>query len=249
MAVKAVEGLVRKCVANHDEIKLGSVHLENRKAGLTVIIGCQTAADISIPLAVNALQRQLREYIMESTGVEIHDIQVEVDDAQAELAGGTYRLHEAVIDPEAHSKTAGNAVPDTVKAPEAETEVPDEGAGQQDDMNGEQIPPVEETASEAAEEQTADPDQDKVTGEAGAEAPTAVPDEETAGAEAAGQDDKSAEEAAPQTAPVTDPLAPQETEDIPPVQEQPEKPLLHEIPEGEDIEPKKNWLGNLFSRK
>ena len=107
VSVKAIEGLVRKCVANHEEISLNSVRLENSRGGLTVIMECRTAADISIPLAVDALQKQLREYIMESTGVDIRQIQVQVDDAQAELSGGAYRLHDAVIDPESHERPEG----------------------------------------------------------------------------------------------------------------------------------------------
>lgn len=116
VSVKAIEGLVRKHVGVHNEMILRSVEMINRRDGLSVAIVVGTAENISIPLAVSTLQKQLREYILESTGVELRDIHVDVDNAQEDLTAGTYRFLDSVIDPEESKRLAD---PEPVAAEEA----------------------------------------------------------------------------------------------------------------------------------
>ena len=62
IAIKAMEGLVHKCVECHPELKLVHTHLEPGKDGVTVDLRIALASGVSIPLAVGALQviRQIR---------------------------------------------------------------------------------------------------------------------------------------------------------------------------------------------
>ena len=63
IAIKAMEGLVHKCVECHPELKLTHVHVEPGKDGITVDLRIALASGVSIPLAVGALQKQIRQYI------------------------------------------------------------------------------------------------------------------------------------------------------------------------------------------
>ena len=84
IAVKAIECLVQKCVDMHEEIDLNSMRIRNAREGVTVDMSISLANNISIPLAVASLQKQIKQYLAASSGIEVKEVRVSVDTASGE---------------------------------------------------------------------------------------------------------------------------------------------------------------------
>jgi len=150
VSVKAIEGLVRKSVARHDELELTDVKIWNGRDGLMVSLRCNTAADISIPLAMDAMQKQLKEYILESTGISVTEVLVDVEDAEAQLEGGTYRLNDAVSCTPSCARTAESSE-QAAPAEETEEEPAEETVTEQPEETESAEPEVEDAAEPETE--------------------------------------------------------------------------------------------------
>ena len=79
ISVKALENMVSKCLDQHEEIKVQSMHLENRKDGLLIRIRGSVSGGISIPLTLEAVQRQIKQYVTACSGVEVKSITMQID--------------------------------------------------------------------------------------------------------------------------------------------------------------------------
>ncbi len=85
IAVKAIENLVQKCIDLHDEIRLVSMKILNSRDGVIVDLCVALANNISIPLAVASLQKQIKQYLAASSGIEVKEVRVSVESAQEEM--------------------------------------------------------------------------------------------------------------------------------------------------------------------
>lgn len=92
ISMKAIEGLVQKCVETHHELQTASLQLENDRGGLRIHLRVATGSSVSIPLVVEALQKQLKQYITACTGLEVREVCVLVDTAQAQVAKSPFDL-------------------------------------------------------------------------------------------------------------------------------------------------------------
>ena len=101
IAIKAMEGLVHKCVECHPELKLVHTHLEPGKDGVTVDLRIALASGVSIPLAVGALQKQIRQYITACSGVDVKEVRVQVDTTSDKVAESPYAVPELLQNPPA----------------------------------------------------------------------------------------------------------------------------------------------------
>jgi len=79
ISIKALENMVQKCLDQHKEIDAQKLRLESRKDGLLISITGDVAGGISIPLTVEALQKQIRQYVTACSGVEIKGITVQIE--------------------------------------------------------------------------------------------------------------------------------------------------------------------------
>lgn len=79
ISVKALEALVAKCLAQHAELKIVSSTLRSDGDAVQVDVHVTLAADISIPLAVAALQKQIKQYLEACSGVDVREVRVIVD--------------------------------------------------------------------------------------------------------------------------------------------------------------------------
>ena len=79
ISLKALESMVGKCLAQHKEVNAQAVNLDNQKGGLLIRIRGTVAGGISIPLTVDALQQQIKQYVTACSGVEVRDIRVEIE--------------------------------------------------------------------------------------------------------------------------------------------------------------------------
>ncbi len=79
ISLNALDDMVQKCLELHPEMSVQNVNLESRKDGLLIRIRAILAAGISIPLTVEALQKQIVQYVTACSGVEIKGIRVMIE--------------------------------------------------------------------------------------------------------------------------------------------------------------------------
>ena len=84
IAVKAIENLVEKCIDLHEEITLISMSIANSREGVVVELNISLANNISIPLAVASLQKQIKQYLVASSGIEVREVRVIVENTKDE---------------------------------------------------------------------------------------------------------------------------------------------------------------------
>ncbi len=82
IAVKAVENQVQKCIDLHEEIQVNSMKILNSREGVVVELTVTLANNISIPLAIASLQKQIKQYLIASSGIEVKEVRVSVESTQ-----------------------------------------------------------------------------------------------------------------------------------------------------------------------
>ena len=132
IAVRAIENLVRKCTDMHDEIEVSGLRISNHRDGVSVDLKASMPNNISIPLAVESLQKQIKQYITVSTGVSVRDVKVAIVNTSADLkVESPYEVGKAGAEEKAEKKAAHELVfeseekPEAVQ-PEAQSETPAE---------------------------------------------------------------------------------------------------------------------------
>lgn len=81
IAIKAIENLVQKCIDMHEEIHVVSMQIANGREGVTIDLCISLANNISIPLAVASLQKQIKQYLAVSSGIDVREVRVSVETA------------------------------------------------------------------------------------------------------------------------------------------------------------------------
>ena len=84
IAVKAIENLVEKCIDLHEEIQLISMSIMSAREGVVVELNISLANNISIPLAVASLQKQIKQYLVAASGIEVREVRVIVESTKDE---------------------------------------------------------------------------------------------------------------------------------------------------------------------
>lgn len=120
IAVRAIENLVRKCTDMHEEIEVSSLRISNRRDGVSVDLKAALPNNISIPLAIESLQKQIKQYITVSTGVSVRDVQVAVVNTKPDMqAASPYEVGKAAAGIEQEEKPLHERVFEEEPAPEA----------------------------------------------------------------------------------------------------------------------------------
>ena len=112
IAVKAIENLVQKCIDLHEEIHLEKMDIINGREGVVVDLNISLANNISIPLAVASLQKQIKQYLVASSGIEVKEVRVSVESTQDEP-----EVMEELKDEEAAQERVPVKEPKEKKAP------------------------------------------------------------------------------------------------------------------------------------
>ncbi|MBR4538698.1 MAG: hypothetical protein IKO52_07625 [Clostridia bacterium] len=82
IAVKAIENQVQKCIDLHEEIQASAMKILSSREGVVVDLTVTLSNDISIPLAVASLQKQIKQYLIASSGIEVKEVRVSVESTQ-----------------------------------------------------------------------------------------------------------------------------------------------------------------------
>ena len=149
ISLKAMESMVQKCLDPHKELTVQSVRLENQKGGLLIRIRGTVAGGVSIPLTVDALQQQIKQYVTACSGVEVKDIRVRIESSGPEAQDSLYAIEAP----------AAKALPGSVSAREEKKEEPAEAEPEIPEVKVEEldlpeVPAPAETEKEAEPEET-----------------------------------------------------------------------------------------------
>lgn len=79
ISMKALESMVQKCVASHQELTVNLTRIQHAREGIIVDIRITLLGGVNIPLTVNALQKQIKQYITSCSGVDVHKVRVMVE--------------------------------------------------------------------------------------------------------------------------------------------------------------------------
>ena len=92
ISLKAMESMVQKCLDPHKELNVQGVRLEHQKGGLLIRIRGLVAGGVSIPLTVDALQQQIKQYVTACSGVEVKDIRVQIEASGPEAKDSLFAI-------------------------------------------------------------------------------------------------------------------------------------------------------------
>lgn len=79
ISMKAMENMVKKCVDAHPELNVNHTHICHSRGGISVDIKITLLNGVNIPLTVNALQKQIKQYITSCSGVDVEEVRVMVE--------------------------------------------------------------------------------------------------------------------------------------------------------------------------
>ena len=160
IAVRAIENLVKKCTDMHEEIEVSALRIGNHRDGVSVDMKASLPNNISIPLAIESLQKQIKQYVTVSTGVSVRDVRVAVINTKEEMkVPSPYEVGQTEAEPLPDKKAAHERVFEEEQEPQEEP-----AAVKQEEAPA---PAEEAPAAPAAEPETEKPAQE---GEAAEEA-------------------------------------------------------------------------------
>ena len=79
ISMKAMENMVRKCVEAHPELNVNHTRICHSRGGVCVDLKITLLNGVNIPLTVNALQKQIKQYITSCSGVDVEEVRVMVE--------------------------------------------------------------------------------------------------------------------------------------------------------------------------
>ncbi len=79
ISIKALENMVKKCVDAHSELTANYTRIYLVRGGVSMDMKITLASGVNIPLTVNALQKQIKQYITSCSGVDVHEVRVKVE--------------------------------------------------------------------------------------------------------------------------------------------------------------------------
>ena len=145
ISLKALDALVQKCLNQHAELKVVTSSLFSDEESIRVDVHITLQSDISMPLAISALQKQIKKYLEACSGVVVQEFRVFVDNttpATEETARSPYAIPASLLgmemtealpgasdDPSSVASTAPVCDPDELTVsvePELEPEQPQE---------------------------------------------------------------------------------------------------------------------------
>lgn len=153
ISLKALETLVQKCLNQHAELKVVTSALYSDEESVRVDIHINLQTDISMPLAISALQKQIKKYLEACSGVQIQEVRIFVEGmipATEDTANSPYALPTTLLGGESEALPAAEQQEEAEVAPEKE-EKAEEVVVKETEQSGETVAAQEESAAEPQE--------------------------------------------------------------------------------------------------
>ncbi|NLB90341.1 MAG: alkaline shock response membrane anchor protein AmaP [Clostridiales bacterium] len=94
ISVKAIEGMVQKCANEYQELELISTGIDNTRDGMNVRMKVALSRGVNIPLAINTLQKHIKQYVTSCSGIDVGQVQVEIVSAELKVLQGERPVNE-----------------------------------------------------------------------------------------------------------------------------------------------------------
>ena len=163
ISLKALETLVNKCLNQHAELKVVTSSLYSDEESIRVDVHISLQSDISMPLAISALQKQIKKYLEACSGVMVQEVRVFVDStipADEKTEASPYAIPTALLGLDADPLPVGK--PEKQEEPEPQEQQGAEAECGAEPEADEPETKADDTAEEAAQEdeqQTAEQEQ------------------------------------------------------------------------------------------
>lgn len=79
ISLEAISHLVNKCIEQHTELSDVQSKITSNEESVTVELHMTLSTDINIPMAVTALQKEIKQYVEATSGVHVDEVRVVVD--------------------------------------------------------------------------------------------------------------------------------------------------------------------------
>ncbi|MBP3427336.1 MAG: alkaline shock response membrane anchor protein AmaP [Clostridia bacterium] len=150
ISLKALDTLVQKCLDKHAELKVVTSTLFSDEESVRVDVHIALQSDISMPLAISALQKQIKKYLEACSGVVVKEVRIFVDStlpANEDTAKSPYAIPASLLGMEQESLPAAEEKEEMILEVEEKTvEEPVQ------EKAAEEAPAEEAPVQEAAEE-------------------------------------------------------------------------------------------------
>ena len=153
ISLKTIDALVQKCLNQHAELRVVTSALYSDEESVRVDIHINLQTDISMPLAISALQKQIKKYLEACSGVQIQEVRIFVEGmipATEDTANSPYALPTTLLGGESEALPAAEQPEEAEVAPEKE-EKAEEVVVQETEQSGETVAAQEESAAEPQE--------------------------------------------------------------------------------------------------
>ncbi len=107
ISVQAIESIVQKSLTQHEEIKLQNLQVINTKSGVTIEMKISLAGNINFPMAVETLQRHIRQHLNATSGIDVKDILISIENAESSVKASPYLVKPEELDLKTESAAKG----------------------------------------------------------------------------------------------------------------------------------------------
>ena len=161
ISLKALDALVQKCLNQHAELKVVTSSLFSDEESIRVDVHITLQSDISMPLAISALQKQIKKYLEACSGVMVQEVRVFVDNttpATEDTARSPYAIPASLLGMETTEALPGASEPVSAaqEVPASEPVITPEPEAQEDEAPEASAQEPSEEESTAPEEETTD---------------------------------------------------------------------------------------------
>ena len=161
VSIKSIEGLVQTCVKQHEVVESARISVVERRDGIVILLNIEEAAGVNIPLAVGALQKQIKQYVNTCTGVDVHEVRVMVENTERSVSESPFAVEKPVVMTTA--ATAAEMHREPVVEPDMPAPVLETAAPVEEAPAAEAAPVLESPAYEAINAAEAAPVQEAVS--------------------------------------------------------------------------------------
>lgn len=115
ISVQAIETIVQKCLSQHEEIKLQSLQVANARNGVLISLKASLAGNISIPLAVSAIQKHIRQHLIATCGIDAKEIRISVENTENTIKESPYLVQPEELMLRGKPESKGKQTPEASK--------------------------------------------------------------------------------------------------------------------------------------
>lgn len=97
ITVEAIRKMALACAQKHPEITHADVDVREVRDGIVILMDVTQVGGVSIPLSVARLQKQIRQYVNDRTGLDVTEVRVMVDNKSDDHVASEFEVEDRVM--------------------------------------------------------------------------------------------------------------------------------------------------------